>query len=251
MYTFVVKNHLHRFFPVGGRYYSMTRGEPFYYYLTPNGLPGMFAPWILFLIIAIPYIWSRRRENDIKFPVAWFAPGFLILSISGGKSGTYLPPILPPLAILTAGWFYAKKKERLLNIIGFSLGILIIAGWFTALFVFRLNEHKSMKPFCERLSSMITPSTELYGFIGDDEIVRGIVPFYTGRYLILLHDEKELASLSNKTGSEIAVITYESESGGINDIELVRKYFPYVWLKRSKKYGRNMWVLSNVKKGSH
>jgi len=241
LYDFLIKNHLYRFVPVAGKYYGVTRGQPFYFYLIKE-LPTQFAPWIVILVLAIGHIWSKRREPATKFLVSWFAPSFLFLSASGTKFGTYLLPIIPPLALLVAEWFYTKGREKLFKTLGFAMGILVILGWSVALLIFRLDEEKSMKPFCEQLSSMIDSDTKLYGFIGDDEIVRGSVPFYVKRYLIPLREEKDIATISNMSRGKIVVITYNDD-----DIKLVKKYFPYVWLKRDKKYGRNMWALSNKK----
>jgi hypothetical protein len=108
-----------------------------------------------------------------------------------------------------------------------------------------LNEKKSLRTFGEKLSSMIGPNTRLYGYMAD-ETTLAIVPFYTGRYFTPLEEESALTTLSKESNSEIAIIVLEKRSEN-QYLEVVRRYFPYVWLNHSnEKSEREMWVLSNV-----
>jgi 4-amino-4-deoxy-L-arabinose transferase len=65
-------------------------------------LPLVFFPWSLYLPSVVHHLRSRRATGATEFCVLWFATGFLFLSLSRGKVATYLLPLLPPLALLTA-----------------------------------------------------------------------------------------------------------------------------------------------------
>ena len=65
-------------------------------------LPLVFFPWSLFLPSVFHHLRSRRATAASELCVLWFASGFFFLSLSQGKLATYLLPLLPPLALLTA-----------------------------------------------------------------------------------------------------------------------------------------------------
>jgi 4-amino-4-deoxy-L-arabinose transferase-like glycosyltransferase len=65
-------------------------------------LPLVFFPWSLYLPSLFHDLRSRRSTGARELCILWFACGFFVLSLSQGKLATYLLPLLPPLALLTA-----------------------------------------------------------------------------------------------------------------------------------------------------
>jgi 4-amino-4-deoxy-L-arabinose transferase-like glycosyltransferase len=76
-------------------------------------LPLVFFPWSLYLPMTMHRLQSRRAPPAIEFCVVWFATGLVFLSTSQGKLATYLLPLLPPLALLTADALGATLRRGL------------------------------------------------------------------------------------------------------------------------------------------
>ncbi len=73
---------------------------PWYYGTT---LPVDWLPWTAFLPWALPWVWRRRRENEVvKFLLCWIVPALIFFSIAIGKRGIYLLPLFPAFAMLFA-----------------------------------------------------------------------------------------------------------------------------------------------------
>ena len=117
----LLQENLERFF--GGSGHS----HPVYYYI-----PYLFSqglPWSLFL----PFVlWDSFKNgafsnHDSLFLKVWFFVMFVFFSISAGKRPVYLLPLYPPLALLTAGWFY-RQVTALGRRIYFYRSIAVVAG---------------------------------------------------------------------------------------------------------------------------
>ena len=78
--------------------------EPIWYYLWI--LPITFLPWTLFLPGAAWWSWRRVRRRDAlaTFLASWIVMPFVFFSLSRAKLATYLLPIFPALAIVTAAY---------------------------------------------------------------------------------------------------------------------------------------------------
>jgi 4-amino-4-deoxy-L-arabinose transferase-like glycosyltransferase len=77
--------------------------QPFYYYI-PVFLGGFF-PWSCFFPQALIYAMRRRFQiphSRIIFLALWIAVIFIFFSIAGSKLPTYILPIFPAAALLTA-----------------------------------------------------------------------------------------------------------------------------------------------------
>ena len=77
--------------------------EPFYYYI-PVFLGGFF-PWSCFFPQAFIYAMRRRFEiprGRTIFLILWVAVIFIFFSIAGSKLPTYILPVFPAAALLTA-----------------------------------------------------------------------------------------------------------------------------------------------------
>jgi hypothetical protein len=117
----LLQENLERFF--GGSGHS----HPVYYYI-----PYLFSqglPWSLFL----PFVlWDSFKNgafsnHDSLFLKVWFFVMFVFFSISAGKRPVYLLPLYPPLALLTAAWFY-RQVTALGRRIYFYRSIAVVAG---------------------------------------------------------------------------------------------------------------------------
>ena len=117
----LLQENLGRFF--GGSGHS----HPVYYYI-----PYLFSqglPWSFFL----PFVlWDSFKKgafsnDDSLFLKIWFFVMFVFFSISAGKRPVYLLPLYPPLALLTAAWFY-HQISALGQRIYFYRVIAVVAG---------------------------------------------------------------------------------------------------------------------------
>ena len=117
----LLQENLERFF--GGSGHS----HPVYYYI-----PYLFSqglPWSFFL----PFVlWDSLKKgsfsnDDSLFLKVWFFVMFAFFSISAGKRPVYLLPLYPPLALLTAAWFY-HQVTALGRRIYFYRSIAVVAG---------------------------------------------------------------------------------------------------------------------------
>ncbi len=63
---------------------------------------GTFWPWSLFAALAIPWIWSRRKEPAVRFCVAWIVPAWIVFEVTPTKLAHYVMPTYPAIAILAA-----------------------------------------------------------------------------------------------------------------------------------------------------
>jgi 4-amino-4-deoxy-L-arabinose transferase-like glycosyltransferase len=117
----LLQENLERFF--GGSGHS----HPVYYYI-----PYLFSqglPWSFFL----PFVlWDSLKKgsfsnDDSLFLKVWFLVMFGFFSISAGKRPVYLLPLYPPLALLTAAWFY-HQVTALGQRIYFYRALAVVAG---------------------------------------------------------------------------------------------------------------------------
>ena len=117
----LLQENLERFF--GGSGHS----HPVYYYI-----PYLFSqglPWSFFL----PFVlWDSLKKgsfsnDDNLFLKVWLFVLFAFFSISAGKRPVYLLPLYPPLALLTAAWFY-HQVTALGRRIYFYRSIAVVAG---------------------------------------------------------------------------------------------------------------------------
>jgi 4-amino-4-deoxy-L-arabinose transferase-like glycosyltransferase len=76
--------------------------EPVWYYVWV--LPVTFLPWTLFLFGALRHAARRARRGDplATLLLSWCVAPFLLFTLSRAKLATYLLPIFPALALMTA-----------------------------------------------------------------------------------------------------------------------------------------------------
>ena len=77
-----------------------SKGLPPGYYLGTFWVT--FAPWSFLALLAVPWAWSRRRTDAVKFCIAWILPSWLVFEAVPTKLLHYTLPVFPAIAILTA-----------------------------------------------------------------------------------------------------------------------------------------------------
>jgi len=75
----------------------------------PAWLVGRFAPWSVFMLLAVWHLFSIRpvgrwRHRPIGACVLWLIVVVAFFSLSGGKRPDYLAPALPAVAVLASQW---------------------------------------------------------------------------------------------------------------------------------------------------
>ncbi len=68
-----------------------------------------------------------------------------------------------------------------------------------------VDGYRSVKPFCEQVKALAGTDKPLYGFEADERL-RGLIPFYTGRYLVELHTIPQVQEALGKR-QHISVVT--------------------------------------------
>lgn len=82
---------------------SFDHAEPFYYYLLL--FPLLFAPWSFYLLLYLDGGLRRDLARDrqaVGFLAGWLFLTLLFFSLLSGKSGNYLLPLTPAVALLVA-----------------------------------------------------------------------------------------------------------------------------------------------------
>src|SRR5581483_2002715 len=73
-------------------------GAPPGYYLVLYWI--MFWPAATLTVMAVPSIWTARRERGARFLLAWVVPAWIVLELVVTKLPHYVMPIYPAIAIL-------------------------------------------------------------------------------------------------------------------------------------------------------
>ena len=89
------------------RFFTLEKGikhpEPVYFFIPV--LVGGFLPWSLLLPPALHFLWERRRDSggeERLFLLVWAATVLCFFSLARNKLGTYMLPLFPALALLSA-----------------------------------------------------------------------------------------------------------------------------------------------------
>jgi 4-amino-4-deoxy-L-arabinose transferase-like glycosyltransferase len=121
---FFIQEHFQRFTTrMHGRY------QPVWYFLPILAVGA--APWLLLIPPALRKSLPLRRGGEFDpslFLVIWAALVFAFFSVSSSKLPSYILPVFPPLAVLTAGWLAASRPRRLLAAQGGLLALCAVAA---------------------------------------------------------------------------------------------------------------------------
>ncbi|WP_042699268.1 glycosyltransferase family 39 protein [Azospirillum sp. B506] len=99
-----------------------------------------FAPWSLLALLAVPWVWARRRLDAVRFCIAWIVPSWLVFEAVPTKLLHYTLPVFPAIAALAAaalidGFDRSRERPRrwlvaaavALGAIGFGALVLAVA----------------------------------------------------------------------------------------------------------------------------
>ncbi len=89
---------------------QQAHGLPPGYYLTV--FAAAFWPGSLFAVLALPFVWARRREPGVRFLLAWIAPTWIVFELVVTKLPHYVLPTYPAIACLTAAAIVAPRGWR-------------------------------------------------------------------------------------------------------------------------------------------
>ncbi len=93
-----------------------------------------FWPGSLFAVAAIPFVWLRRHQPEVRFLLCWIIPHWLVFELIATKLPHYVLPIYPAIAILAAAaltapegwqWPWRVAGRALLGLYG---AIWLLAG---------------------------------------------------------------------------------------------------------------------------
>ena len=112
--------------------------HPFYYFI-PNLFMGM-VPWSFFFPPLVYFLYRSRgrwAQQQLVFPMIWFATVFAFYSASSSKRSVYILPLYPAAALLLGAWWQALRRgevelprgfDRLLRAAGYaSAAVILIA----------------------------------------------------------------------------------------------------------------------------
>ncbi|QCG94301.1 glycosyltransferase family 39 protein [Azospirillum sp. TSA2s] len=99
-----------------------------------------FAPWSLLALLAVPWVWARRRLDAVRFCIAWIVPSWLVFEAVPTKLLHYTLPVFPAIAAVAAAALidnFDRSRERprrwlvaaavALGVIGFGALTLAVA----------------------------------------------------------------------------------------------------------------------------
>lgn len=103
--------------------------EPWHYFLT-RVVPGLWLPWTPLLVWLVPR-WRaawRERAAAVWLPLGWLLLALLFFSLSHGKRGVYVFPLLPALALAAAPYLPELLARRAVQWIGVALASVLVAA---------------------------------------------------------------------------------------------------------------------------
>lgn len=183
----------------------------------------LFAPISIIIAVFIDHVTESLRIKVIYRVFLWLY-GILYL-ITGAL---FLPAVLylkrlPGISTDKINLFYAAffsvvvlilavcamimlKKEKIKQFFFLSWGALSLFLLFALIYIApEIDRYKSLKPFAVKVMEYVPAHETIYSY-KPDETIRGFIPFYTGRYIIEIHDRDGLKSLKQKDKTIYMVI---------------------------------------------
>ena len=109
----------------GGQFFSASVGNNFLGKVATgqqaHGLPPgyhllafalAFWPGSLLAVLAIPFAWANRRDERVRFLLAWIVPSWIVFELIATKLPHYVLPTYPAIACLTAAAALAAVPWR-------------------------------------------------------------------------------------------------------------------------------------------
>ena len=153
--------------------------------------------------------------------------------------------LIPALVICSIVVFRSFiKKNKVIKLCGISILLSLIYLSGVLVFYPYINEHKSFKPFCEKLGDIMTVREKTLYALQPDETTMAIVPFYTSRYIIPVN---ELDKIESTAGNNSMLMLVVDKQGSMPLYNSIRKTFHNVLLSKyvNKRYIK---LLSNEDK---
>ena len=117
-------------------------------------------------------------------------------------SETLLVPIIALSIFMTAlsiaAIRYFRQRDLKKYWISMNLSIILALLFSVTVAMPVLDIHKSFVPFCRQIAAIVPAGEPIYAY-QPDETLRGVVPFYTGRYVI---ETEEFASVETMLQKE-------------------------------------------------
>jgi 4-amino-4-deoxy-L-arabinose transferase-like glycosyltransferase len=103
--------------------------EPWYYFLV-EVIPPLWLPFSLLLFWLVPRWKGALKERDARvwLPLAWAILTTFFFSLSSGKRGVYLFPVLPAVALAAAPYLPDLFRRRGVGRASLALAAVLIAG---------------------------------------------------------------------------------------------------------------------------
>jgi 4-amino-4-deoxy-L-arabinose transferase-like glycosyltransferase len=219
----------------------------------------IFAPFAMITALYIDYTLVSQPLNKIGKIFVWIL-NILLLVISLGLAPIYfyikkvylsdipgnLPVSVVAISILGTGLSLAAIRYLLQrNMKGYWISVhisIILAFIFILVSIVPvLDLHKSFVPFCRQIMAVVPASQPLYDY-QPDETLRGILPFYMGRYVIETEDLGNVATLLKKNGAFFIVIR---DQRAWQEKELLSTGKLYILVKQEMGTNRTLVLLSN------
>lgn len=116
-------------------------------------------------------------------PVYFYLKEVYLLNMPAG----FLPWVLVISVLVTAmafaGAFYLHRRNLVRYWISIGVSVILVLIFTLVAIVPVLDKHKSFVPFCDRVNALVPADQPLYAY-QPDETLRGVVPFYTGRFVV-------------------------------------------------------------------
>lgn len=73
---------------------------------------AVFWPSSLIVLLAMPWIWQKRKEPAFMFLLAWITPVWVVFEFVYTKLPHYVLPAFPALALMGAAWLFAAPTPQ-------------------------------------------------------------------------------------------------------------------------------------------
>lgn len=189
---YIVKQHLLRYFTP-----TVGHPQPFWYYI-PIFIFGFF-PWVVFVPQAIkhalPRAWSLREQykNEIFF-LLWAVLIYVFFTVAKTKLTSYILPMMPPLAILTARYLasHLETKSRgvkwgYAGLVLISFGIAVLFSYFPRYYE---TDNVEMSILLLSIAALVIAGGGVISFLlawrsHSKALLTTIVTFYVGLLVVI------------------------------------------------------------------
>ncbi|MCX7966610.1 MAG: glycosyltransferase family 39 protein [Syntrophorhabdaceae bacterium] len=188
----------------------------------------IFAPISIIIALFIEYVTESSHLKMIYKIFLWLYGGlYVIMGVSFLPTALYAIKTYEidmeniklvftafiSLIVVTTGVLALTRLKKYKNnsffyLTGLSLYIILV---FALIYIPpEVDRYKSLKPFAVKVSESVPEHIPIYSY-KPDETIRGFIPFYTGRYLIEVHERNDLKSIK-KTVNTIYIAIRDKDN---------------------------------------